>query len=301
MQKTWKRKRRNIFYTILTDVLFNLLAFYMLTNGGLQEQVGQLTNENRGFEIQIGNLNIENGGLKQTISNQGKLIGSLQDEIDKYARFRSGKAVTAILLLDVSGSMGGPIEQLGIGMEAICEIMPNRSKDFRVGILAFRKGVIARYPITQILPAYEDNGNSQQAVLSFIQALKPDDGWTEHESVFQEAVKAVSNAHEKPDPDREVIVVLMGDVGPSELDGKLGYTRSERDTKQRILSSMKKWASRGNNSVKTLYAESNHTRDDPSRAESKQWFEDLGAVSPKSASYSDTTSLLQAIYHAAGK
>lgn len=316
------RKRRDSswsggFTTIMLDVMFNLVMCFMviahatsrkltsvravastvpdlkLEINGLDRENGLLTNKVTSQEITIGRLNTENGGLELA-------VGKLNEKIGEYeSRFQSGKPVTVVFLVDTTLSMRETISRLGVGMETTCEIMPNRSKDFRVGIIGFRRGVDARFEITRILPRHEDNVASQRSVLSFIKGLKTENGWTEHKSVFLAAVRAISKAHPTADPEREIILCVLGDVGPSELDEKQGYTSpEERVAKREILAGLKKWVRMGNHSVMALYAESKSTEADPSGAENKKWFQDLGSVSPKSGFYTDTTALLQAIHHA---
>lgn len=306
--------------SIMLDIMFDLVMFFMLLAylksqeltkvseialtvpglkvelTGLKTKIGLLTNTIEGQRITIGELNSQKGGLELA-------VGKLQDEIGEYkSRFQSGKPLTVLFLIDTTISMEKPIQELGKGLETICEVMANRSQDFRVGIIGFRQGETSRFEITPIKPVYEDEGSSQMAVLSFIQGLELQPSATEHKSVFQAAVHTLAKAHPTADPERRIILCLLGDVGPSELDGKPGYTSAEEEQAKRdIHAGLKRWVQMGDHAVMTLYAESEHTQADPSATENKQWFQDLGSVSPESSHYTDTTALLQAIHHAIGK
>ena len=194
--------------------------------------------------------------------------------------------------------MTQPIADLRAAIITLFEFMPNASKDFRVGILAFRQGVVNRYPITPILPKYEDSGQSQKSVLDFLGSLTAKQSATEHSSVFREALAMLKNTHPIPNVKRKERIVFLGDVGTSELDGQPGYSASERATKNRLTSGFTKWSSKGNRGVAALYAESNYNANDPSAAESRQWFKELGSVSPNSSYNADSNALLRAILNA---
>lgn len=334
----WRKTGSNGVSTVMLDVLFNLLMFFMILvhqksqdlamadgiinnqkaamnnlnnenkglkneNKGLRNENSGLDNENKGLKNENKGLKNENNGLKNENGGLKNTVDDLVGENEEYkSRFQSGKPLTVLFLIDTTISMEKPIQELGRGMETICEVMANRSQDFRVGIIGFRHGETSRFAITHIKPSYEDDGNSQKAVLSFIRELELVRSITEHKSVFQAGVQALAQAHSTADPDRRIILCLLGDVGPSELDEKAGYTSTEeQQAKRDIHSGLKRWVQMGNHSVMTLYAESEHTKADPAAAENKQWFQDLGSVSPGSAFYTDTTALLQAIHYAIGK
>ena len=176
--------------------------------------------------------------------------------------------------------------------------MPNASKDFRVGILAFRNGVVDRFPITPILPTYEDEGRSQKSVLEFLQNLSVEKSATDHLPVFREAFAMLQEAHPTPDAKRKERIIVLSDVGPSELDKQPGYSQAERETKDLITHEATEWAGNGNRAIEALFVESNYTAQDPATDEHREWFKSLGNVSPKSAFYTDGNALLRAILHA---
>jgi len=323
MEKLEAPRRKSIVYAILTDVLFNLLVFFMLLVGTKSQELsvsqataslvpkmeitihglkGQLekTEKNLTQAHQMGarDKSIIDGQYRQ-IGDLQDLVGQLESENkDTLARFRSGDAVTVIVLIDVTNSMSNSIVELQSSMATLFEFMPNTSKDFQVGILAFRKGVVARYPLTPVVPTYEDGGQSQRSVLAFIESLEAKQGRTDLLPVFQEAFSMFAKAHPNPNAERKERLIFLGDTGPSEIDEENDYSPSERDIKRRILRGVTQWARQGNRAVEALYVESDWTEKDPAAEESREWFKALGAVSPQSEFYTDTSALLRAILHA---
>ncbi len=314
-RKPWKR--RGIFYTILTDVLFNLLAFYMMLVGdrteeltkiqavvpGLQKDIKGLRGELKKGKKELTRSKKQGDKYRAVIAGQDVQIGKFQttvkdltgqiSEIKKH--FRAGAPVTIVILIDVSASLDKLIEDLLVSMSTLFESLPDTSKDFRVSILAFRYGVVAEFPLTQILPYSVDQGASQQSVLAFIELLTVQDSFTNFLPVFKKAFVVLNEAHPRVDPARRERLILISDTGPSESDKRLGYSDEEQEVKRRLLSYTARWAKMGNRGVVTLYAESANAKQDPGGPESKQWFEDLGNVSQHSAFYTNSNHLLRAI------
>lgn len=354
MRKTAMHKRRSLFFTIMADLLFNLLAFYMLMVGvkteevktsqvvasrvpGLEEHVmglqGQLEDAKKdltfaneqgdkfrsllkgkemkighlkdqyqllssakgGLEKQLGLMASELGGMKITVGQQKKKISEYEN------RFRAGVPVTIVVVIDVTASMQPAIDELLMALSTLLETVPTTSIDFRVGIVAFRKGVVAEFPISKVLAHYEDEGKSQKAVLNFVDSLRASNSMTRHLPAFRRAGELFKQAHAKHDPKRKETLIFIGDVGCSEIDERPGYSFEERKVMGQILSAMKQWVRQKNRAVASLYVESEHTRKDPSARESRQWFESLGSLSPTSAFYTDTNELLRAMQKATRK
>lgn len=314
------RTRKGLMFTIFTDILLTLVAVLMVLWQSSAQQAVARREEIDGLSKEVGGLRgvlVETtekltksqhhgNELQSIVEGQDLRIGELTETVGLLtydngvlsSRIRSGDPVTLLVMIDVSQSMTEPIKELRSSLGALFEQLPNTSKDFRVGGLAFRRGVVSRFPITPIVPTYEDDGRSQTAALAFVESLRAEGGYTDHLPVFREAVAMLAKAHPKPEAELKQRIIFLGDVGPSELDGKPGFNAQERATKDRILSAVTKWAKVGNRAVASLYTESEFSAKDPSSAESRQWFEALGRVSPPSAFYSDTSSLLRAVLHA---
>lgn len=214
-------------------------------------------------------------------------------------KLKSGPPVTLVVMSDGTASMTEALAMTRESLATLFEVMPNTSRDFRVGVLAFRRGVVARFPITQILPAYEDGGASQRAALEFLDSLQVEDSITDHLPVFEEAIRMMAAAHPEPDPERKERIILIGDVGVSEFDGQQGYSEPERERKDHILRLLRDWANERDRAVEALYAENAWViKNDPARVENKAWFEDLGRISPQSACYTESSAILRALLHA---
>jgi len=333
-------KSKNKMFAILSDVLLQVVVVFiaicvqyrakLATSVEIAAQVPHLEQVVQTKEKQVAGLEGTLSSNMQALANKDGQIGELQTTVDAQgatidgqrtqingwkdaydrqgeefrqfqSRLQEGEPVTIVLMPDVTSSMDEPLEALRSAMALLVELMPQQSSDFRVGVVAFRNGVVAEYPVTPILPKYRDDGKSQQGVLAFLDTLQPERGHTNHLPAFKRAVEMLHEAHPTAEKDRKEIVTFLGDVGPSEIDAKTGYTESERKTKDILLSGMQKWAAYPDRrrSIISLYSESEFSRSDPGREETLAWFKALGSVSDSSAFYTDSNELLRAIRRAA--
>ena len=310
-------------FTILTDVLLQLVVLFiamlmwlnmtLTSSQAVASQVPGMEKRLEGLEGQLEKGKRElvhshrNGDrLRSIIDGKDRQIGDLHDTVGQLtvdngvlrSRIRSGDPVTVVVMIDTTASMTEPIAMLRSSMVTLFEFMPNLSKQFSVGICAFRNGVVARYPVTPILPMYQDNGESQQALLSFLNSLGAQQAYTNHQPVFDEALKMFATVGKSRVPNLKERLIFLGDVGTSELDQTAGYTATERGVANQILKKVRTWALQEDRAVEALYVTSATSMQDPSADESRAWFKSLGNVSRKSAFYTDTNALLRAILHA---
>lgn len=278
----------------------------------LENKGEKLAHEKGGLENQLGTLNAEKQGLENENKHLADELGGTQKKLgqvnlklsDMKSRFQSGAPVTLMIVVDITRSQQPNIDEHRSCLEAIFRTIPKSSIDFRVGILPFRDGLIkkngkiVRFPITRILPKYEDASRSQDAALTFLASLRAEKSNTEHYSVFVEAISMIREAHPQAEPERRLRILFSGDTGPAELEGGLGYSPRERKVKQEILTGVKYWVRKGNRGVIAFYTENAFTQKDPGAAESRRWFQDLGNVSPHSEFYTSTSKLIIAINNA---
>ncbi|WP_417847320.1 VWA domain-containing protein [Thalassoglobus sp.] len=238
-------------------------------------------------------------GSQALVATQQKTIDELRSQNDALAsQLKSGDPVTFVVLIDCSASMQQPIASLRNAVATLFEVAPNVSKDFRVGIIAFRWGIVDQFPITRIPPRYEDP-EPQKAVLNFLDSLKVEQSAVDHRPVFAEAIAMLNEAHPTPEPNRKERILLLGDIAPSEIDGRRGFSPSENAIKRQIVEDVRRWSKEGDRAIEALYAESDWTRKNDSDPETtKAWFQSLGNVSEQSAFYTDSTSILRAVLHA---
>ena len=316
--------RSQFFLMLFADQLLMLLAWFILQHRvqsqALAEsqaaaaEVPELRGEIEGMQGQLDDAhkaltNAREQGYKYRSLIEGKdeQIGMYQStiknlkgqisEIEKH--FRAGPPVTLLVMIDVTQSMEQLITDLLEALGILFETLPHTSKDFRVGIIAFRDGVAEELPIMQVKPKYEDKGATQQKVLQFVGSLRVQTSHVTYLPVFERAAAMLKTAHPTIDLKRKVRMILISDTGCGENDDQLGYTAAEHNLKNYLLRSVQSWASKGDRGVAALYAESeNSSREGADQAISKQWFVDLGSVSPKSASYTNANYLLRAVLRA---
>lgn len=299
-----------LFCDVLSILVFTFLMMYVDADQ-IASLVPGLTQKVHSSELALGlalekseeksgvidGLEEEAAGNRERIEEQGRQIVQLSGELQKTLdRLRSGPPVRLVFCLDVTASMQSVVDELRTVLGTVLEVIPNTSKKCEISVLAFRGGVVEMLPLMEIEPVYDDQGVSQKMVLDFIDGLQVENAHTEHLTVFKQATE-ILNA---PSTDETLHrLILLGDVGPAELDKQVGYTAEEREMKDRILAGVRRWATmRPNNAVTSLYADSDWSLQDPASDESRAWFEQLGSVSDSSAFYATTSSLLRAVLHA---
>lgn len=329
---------KNQFYVYLADLLIMLVSWFVLQNRtqstalevsqaaaaavpGLQKVVKDISGRLHEAKGEIsgmqGQLAIAKEKLTQAkhdgeshrsiVAGKDQQIGMYQTTVkeltsqlsDIKKHFRAGPPVTLLVMIDVTQSMEHLINDLQEALAILFETLPNTSKDFQVGVIAFRAGVVEELPIMQVLPTYEDLGTSQQQVLSFVGSLRVQQSHVDYRPVFERAGGMLKKAHPTPDPKRKVRLVLISDTGCGEADDQLGYSAEEVQLKNDLVRSVQMWAAQGDRGVAALYAESeNSRREGADQQLSQQWFIDLGSVSEKSASYTNSNHLLRAVLRA---
>lgn len=317
-----RRRGGNTGFTILSDTLLQMIGVFVVlvvflllqwaTTSKVAEKVPGLETQVTGLEAELEDAeedlirSNEEGEkkdgtiitLQKQVGQQGEYIDLLTEEV---ASLQPGGPLTVCIMLDVSLSMGDVIDELLSAMIAIFAVAPELTSEFSIGVVAFRTDVVDTFPVTVIKPKSEDGGKSQQAVVTFLEELEAKKGFTDHEKAFYAAVEVLRVAEK--DGTRSVLM-LMGDIGVSELDeardkdlptaGGFEFSDRERRLAQSLVTSIHKWASRGNRTIGTLFAESESTERNPSVEDSRQWYRDLAYPSSSNA-YTDPSQMLGAI------
>lgn len=239
--------------------------------------------------------------LKQTASGNQRVIDEQAEEIVHLAgerdravdRLRSGPPMRLTILIDVTGSMRPAIDELRVCLATSTEVLPHVSKRVEIACIAFRNGIVSELPMMEVEPSWKDQGASQQTVLDWVDGLSTKAEFTEHRSVFEKAFNILMQPSSEETIHR---LIFIGDVGPAEIDRQLGYTAREREEKAKLVRAARRWcAMRPLNGVTALYADTEWAAADPYSEESREWFRELGRVSPNSQSFESTGSMLRAV------
>ncbi|TWT43470.1 hypothetical protein [Botrimarina hoheduenensis] len=323
-----KSRRRNVASRVFVDLVLQMLAVFLVLAQSEQVRVASLERKAGlvpGLRTQVESLGDQIGGYRAKVEKQGVVIQEMGDRLGAYRGkideqglviANQGKAlggyrslvkdlrskipddapVTLLIVVDETWSMTAPHREIVSGTKTLCAFMSSRSESFRFGVISFRNGISKQLPIMEICPTSEDGGASERKVMDFLATLKVRRSHTDHAPVLREAIRALE-ADARRDPQRKFRLIFVGDVGPAELDGAVGYSSQEKLIKQDLLDLVHRWAQPGDRAVASLYAESDWTRNDPASAESRAWFEALGSVSEGSSFTTDTGELQRTIFH----
>ena len=245
----------------------------------------------------INGLEEESAGNRKRLEELGKQVvqlnGQLKETLDKL---RPGPPCRIVFVLDLTASMDSVVAELRTVLSTVFETLPNTSSKFECAVVAFRDGVVSELPLVEVRPGYEDNFLSQKELLDYVGSLNTENGFTDHLPAFEDACRMLM----QPCSDEtRCRLVVLSDVFSCELDSQPGYDAEERSRGKRLVEGVRKWAAmRPNNACISLYANTEWSEKDSYAAESRAFFEELGAVSSQSAFYDETSSLLRAVLQA---
>ena len=230
----------------------------------------------------------EMGGIISALTiqlgEQGEQFGEVQAELNQL---RPGGPCDAIFLIDTSGSTDSYHDHISESLKALFRWAPRLSSELRVGVIPFRDGCLTSYPLTSIRPRDVDNGRSQDSLLEFIDNLHTEVSAADHLPAFREAFKMLDASRGE---DRRAVVILVSDIGPSELDSTVGYSPAETRQAKRIVDGVNRWVSGGMRTVAAIYL-GNKASD----SFDAQWFRSLSL--PDSSNFaSDSSQIFNVIF-----
>ena len=300
---------KSVFWTIMLDVSFQLIAVLLLLASNYKQSwneaskvadlVPELRNKNRGLQGQLDDADQQlanyasEGKRQQGIVNSlrkdlgvlGEQLGEQREELD---RLRPAGPVDLVILVDCTGSLKPHHEQLKQAMMSLFKWTPRLSSQCRIGVLGFRDAVVYRYPLTTIRPPSKDD--SQAKLIKFLTQMKTEGAPANHAPAFREALEMLPDIQ-----GRRQVLVCLGDIGPSELDGRIGYSSTEVQAAMSITQRVKSWAAKGNRSVGSIFVGVNDTD-----SADRQWFQSL--AQPTVANFgSDSVDMFNVIFRSIEK
>ncbi|ELP34505.1 vWA domain-containing protein [Rhodopirellula baltica] len=259
--------------------------------GEFEEQLDIVTNERdgaqqlaKGYKGQLDEAETElenfaergkkDAGIIATLQTQqgeqGEQIGELTTALNSL---RPGGPCDFVCLIDTTGSTDPFHDHVKESLKALFRWAPRLSSELRIGVIPFRDGPLPAYPLQVIHPRYKDGGRSQDRLLAFIDNLKTQGSPTHHLPVFREAFDMLGPARSQ---NRRAVAILVGDIGPSELDEYAGFSAAERREAERIVSGVRKWVSGGMRTVAAIYLGKGGEG-----SEDRQWFQSLSLPDPE--------------------
>lgn len=220
-------------------------------------------------------------GLKRKIGKQGQEIGELTDQL---GRLQPASALQLIVIVDVTGSQEPHIKRLRDTLKSLFDWLPYLAKKCKIGVLGVRDGVVFRFNLTDIKPHYSDGGRSQKALLDFLDNLNTKRSLVNHGAAIQEAIDTLGTEIKGTQQQ----ILLLGDVGCSELDGQQGHSPKERQAAGELINKVGDWVRSGDDrTFTTVYTGVANSLD-------QQWFQRL--AQPRVENYStDSTDLFRFI------
>ncbi|MEM7239341.1 MAG: vWA domain-containing protein [Pseudomonadota bacterium] len=134
---------------------------------------------------------------------------------------RPQPAVDLVVAIDVSGSMREPLKELNETLQELAENFPDVIRDFRIGVVSFAQRLNSSGVDAFPLRVMDDAGKAE--LIAWLSKLKHGNSLVDTNA----AINAAIAMHQTGSEDgRRRSLVLIGDVGPFELQGQ----RVLRDT-----------------------------------------------------------------------
>lgn len=308
-----RRTSRGSLWTMMTDVGFQLIAVLLVLvtnyktdansaqvalveveekNDGLWDEIHGLKGQLNDAEEDLENYADEGKKQQGIINTLTKDLGVLGEQLGEKTRelnkLRPGGPVDVVVMVDCTGSMELHHERLKKAMVSLFQWTPRLSSKCRIGVLGVRDGVVYRYPLQTIVSPDKDGGKSQAKFLAFMAKMKIEGSLINHASAFREALAMLPDSERQT---RKQSIIVLGDIGPSELDGD-GYVFSANElaVAKDISSRVRRWSAQGSRSVGSIYV----GPDDQSSMDRK-WFQSLAQPAGQNFA-TDSTELFNVIF-----
>lgn len=264
---------------IFADLAFNTcLAMTLITFVLIQRT--DLTSE------ALADANQQVDGMKHTITTAQQTILDLEG--DKRGleiiieELRNPKPASVVIAIDASASMGNWIKRLRMAVWCLAEAIPEVT-EFELGIVVYREGIVAEFPLQMIRTSQADGGASRAQLRRFLNGIEDKGGYAAVELAVD---RALSMTH--PVADKRQAFCLLADVGPGETEG------SDPSDAMRILSKLRDWGNLSDERrIVSLYASD---KDD----EHRPFFEQIGEL-PNGDFCDESTAVLRTIFRATFK
>lgn len=202
--------------------------------------------------------------LQAQLGEQGQQIGQLTTDLNSL---RPGGPVDAVFMIDTTGSTAPYHDHVKEALKALFRWAPRLSSELRIGVIAFRDGPVDIHPLRVIRPRHIDGGRSQDLLLDFVNDLTTQSSRTNHLPVFRKAFEMLGASRGQG---RRAVAILVGDVGPSEIDERAGFSSSERQSAARIVDGVRRWVEGDMRTVAAIYLGKATTG-----SEEREWFRSL--------------------------
>nr|MBV6630370.1 VWA domain-containing protein [Oceanococcus sp. HetDA_MAG_MS8] len=128
------------------------------------------------------------------------------------------RIVEIVVVIDASNSMRDEIRELRQVVGRMAQLFPYVTKEFRIGIIAHAHARNAsrmeRFALSTIRRTSDDGGVSYRRVADWLSAIRPRGG----ASRVLEASELAVGMFGRPQANHHQIVMVIGDVGPTEMD-----------------------------------------------------------------------------------
>jgi len=267
------------FYESFSDIIFSTMAIFILLlfcligqlkdeqDARLEEQADKLRQEQALANITKTFAELQEKLSESTQENaqadkrQEQLLTKLQDmeeagrqkeeELNKIEReFANAIKIDSLqlyILIDGSGSMAVPLENLSTAIRYLAEKLPNVAKDFSLSIIVYRNNSARPTPVEKggtltsffdfatIKPKSDDGGRSYSDLSQFLEnELLKGGGSVDPEKALITMEETISNSLS---PDAKAALWLISDVGCSEIDGyPLEHSQRDKNSEETFTS-----------------------------------------------------------------
>lgn len=183
----------------------------------LKKQLGESKKEKEGLEKKVEEQASKAEKQEKTISEQEKTIDEMGEKVEELEEeVISTSSLELVIAVDASATMADVLEDLSKAILRIGDSIPNVASSFRLGVIVYRKG-LRTFPIQEIHPADEDGGKSIESLKDFVRSeCVADNSLANIQGAIHQGAEMLASSSNRKS---RKSLVLMGDVGPYEMDG----------------------------------------------------------------------------------
>lgn len=151
---------------------------------------------------------------KQAVAAQLEAKVERERREQAESKLREGTPIELVVLLDVSASMSAAIEELKLALKDLAGLLPRVTR-LKIGVIAYREKIVAEFPLTEMVAADKDGGESLRQFSEFLDTLAPVNGYAAVDLAFQRGFGMLDAS---PDKASRQVLALLADAASGEMN-----------------------------------------------------------------------------------
>lgn len=199
------------------------------------------------------------------------------------AKMAKGTSIEFVAVIDVSASMSKAYEKLHTALLQLAKLVP-RVTSFKIGVLAYREGTIAEFPLQEIVNSDSDGGESLRRFEQFLSQIETSNGPS---GIDRAMNRGLTMLDESGGEQMRQVFGVLADVGTGEM------SHHQTGDNQRMIDRVDRWSRQvgRDRRVVSLYSGGLGEGDD------RTFFEGLGSL-PSGVFCEETGDMLPALFEA---